>query len=224
MIYSLNKKVTKRHKYYFSEKLNIKPNFYFSKNHLMLALIICLSLTAIFVGKMFIYNSYTPVHKDRNKIQNLVFALDDIYASKHFSEKELTELADYVIKNSKTYNIEPELILAIISVESSFNKVAISKKGARGLMQIMPNTFSEAAKELGIKTSGEKSLYDIESNIRIGTYYLAKLNKKYNNDIKLSLTAYNRGPKSLDTKLKNNETVSFAYFNKVMENYKKFTL
>lgn len=224
MFYKLNKKANKRHKYYFSKDIKVKSNFYISKNYIVFLLISLLSFTAVFFGKNFIYTNYAYNSQDRSKIHNLIFALDEIYLNNHFSEKELHELASHVIKNSKEYIIEPELILAIISVESSFNKKAVSHKGALGLMQIMPNTFMEAAKELGIENNGNDSIYDLENNVRIGTHYLAKLNKKYKNNIKLSLTAYNEGPRNLDNHLKNKEPVSYKYFNKVMENYKKFIL
>lgn len=98
-------------------------------------------------------------------------------------------IADY----SKQYNIDPFLVAAIIRVESKFNKSALSPKGARGLMQIAPVTGRWAAGELGIQNYDESLLYDPEVNIKVGCWYINRLNTQFNNDLELVLAAYNGG-------------------------------
>ena len=90
--------------------------------------------------------------------------------------------------------VEPELVLAMISVESNGRTRAASKKGAVGLMQIMPLTAQQMALESGIRPPSADDLFDPDTNIRLGVAYISKLMKRYNNDITLALGAYNAGP------------------------------
>ncbi|TDT71854.1 soluble lytic murein transglycosylase [Hypnocyclicus thermotrophus] len=92
---------------------------------------------------------------------------------------------------SKKYNIEDKLLLAIIKVESNFNKEAISYKGAVGLMQIMPSTARWITKKYDFNREYDL-LFPID-NIEIGTIYLNYLTKKFNGDLKNILIAYNAG-------------------------------
>jgi soluble lytic murein transglycosylase-like protein len=89
-----------------------------------------------------------------------------------------------IVDVSAKYRIESTLIKAMIMAESGFNPLAVSKRGARGLMQLMPNT----AKVLGITDS-----FDPEQNIRGGVRYFRQLLDRFNGNIDLALAAYNSG-------------------------------
>jgi len=86
---------------------------------------------------------------------------------------------------AETYKIDPALIRAVIHAESAFNEKALSRKGAQGLMQLMPGT----ADELGVSDA-----MDASQNIQGGAKYLANLMGRFNGDTRLATAAYNAGP------------------------------
>lgn len=93
-----------------------------------------------------------------------------------------------ISKTAFNYNIDPSLITAIISAESSFNAKAVSKKGALGLMQLMPET----AKAMGVRNP-----FNPEENIEAGVRYLKYLYNRFG-DLELALAAYNAGPSHVE--------------------------
>jgi soluble lytic murein transglycosylase len=101
-----------------------------------------------------------------------------------------TDKYDKLISNaSKEFNVDSRLLKAMIKAESDFDPRAISRKGAMGLMQIMPENF----KMLNIENP-----FDPWQNIRAGAQYFKKLYKRFNGKLALSLAAYNAGPTAVD--------------------------
>ncbi len=96
---------------------------------------------------------------------------------------------DIVQQTASREALRPELVRAVIQVESAYNERATSPKGAMGLMQLMPGT----AAELGVADP-----YDPAQNIRGGTRYLRQLLDKYDGDERLALAAYNAGSGAVD--------------------------
>lgn len=96
----------------------------------------------------------------------------------------------HIIKGAAAANrLEPALVRAVIVAESGGDPLAVSKRGARGLMQLMPET----ARRYGVRDS-----FDPEQNIRGGSQYLRDLKQRYPNDLQLVLAAYNAGPEAVD--------------------------
>lgn len=89
-----------------------------------------------------------------------------------------------ILQAADDHDIEPALIRAVILAESNYNPKAVSKKGARGLMQLMPRT----AAALGVV-----DLFDPADNINGGVKYLRQLLDRFDNDTRLALAAYNAG-------------------------------
>lgn len=87
------------------------------------------------------------------------------------------------------HQIDPDFINSVIRAESGFNSRAVSKKGAQGLMQLMPQTASQ----LGVANS-----FDPDANVEGGTKYLRELLEKYHYDVNKALAAYNAGPRRVD--------------------------
>jgi len=94
-----------------------------------------------------------------------------------------------VHEKATEYNIDPSLIKAVIKIESNWNHRAISRKGAIGLMQLMPST----ANDMDVRNP-----FNPEENIAGGTKYLKYLLKRFNGDLILALAAYNAGPKTVE--------------------------
>lgn len=101
---------------------------------------------------------------------------------------------EFVEQYAKEYNLNSNIIYAIIKNESNFDKDISSNKGAIGLMQIMQETGSEVANRINIEAS---NLLDAKTNIQIGTKYFSELYQKYNNT-NLALAAYNAGTGNVD--------------------------
>jgi len=91
---------------------------------------------------------------------------------------------------SKRFGIEPTLIMAVIKAESDFDHKAVSRKGAQGLMQLMPKTAAQMDVD---------NPFNPEENIFGGTQYLSVLLKRFNNNKRLALAAYNAGPEKVES-------------------------
>jgi soluble lytic murein transglycosylase-like protein len=92
---------------------------------------------------------------------------------------------DLIEAAASRYNVDAELIASIIAAESNFDPKAISRRNARGLMQLLPET----AARLGVH-----NIFDPAENIDAGTHYISDLLTHYKNDLALTLAAYNAGP------------------------------
>ncbi len=110
---------------------------------------------------------------------------------------------EYVDTYSAQYNLDPLFVLAVIKTESKFDDDAHSHKNAVGLMQITVETGAWAAKEMGYSTFSKEDLYDEEYNIRMGCWYLRRLNDTFNKDLDLTIAAYNAGPTNVQSWLDN---------------------
>lgn len=99
-----------------------------------------------------------------------------------------------ISSEARLNDLDPLLVAAVAYVESSFAEEALSTKGARGLMQIMPETGSWAAEQLGLEGFTIGHLFEPRVNIVIGTWYLHDLLEQFDGNIYLALAAYNSGP------------------------------
>jgi len=99
------------------------------------------------------------------------------------------DLNDVVNISSEKYRLDPDLVNSVIKAESGFNVRAVSRKGAQGLMQLMPDTASQ----LGVQNA-----FDVQANVDGGAKYLRELLERYDFDLVKALAAYNAGPRRVE--------------------------
>lgn len=108
---------------------------------------------------------------------------------RHESPVRAYDYSQYVSRVASKYDLEPGLIRAVIRTESNGDRSAVSKKGAMGLMQLMPST----ADDMNVAHP-----FDPEENIEGGTRYLKYLLERFDGDLTLALAAYNAGPSAVE--------------------------
>lgn len=138
------------------------------------------------------------------------------------SEEKLRIIAGSVYEESQRYDIDYRLVLAVMKVESNFRHNAISRKGARGLLQIKPSLARYISKTSDIPVKNSKCLYEPEKNIKIGVNYLSRLIERFEN-IYTALHAYNVGPGKVKRSTSGNEDKmpNNRFSKKVMKEYQQ---
>lgn len=108
--------------------------------------------------------------------------------TKESMQARAASYAPVIRKHASAHGLSPDLVSAVMRVESCYDSRAVSRAGARGLMQLMPGT----ARDLGVHDS-----FDPDQNIGGGVRYLSMMLRRFNQDLKLGLAAYNAGPEAV---------------------------
>ena len=106
---------------------------------------------------------------------------------------------EQIVREAQQYGLRPAFVAAIILNESSYDPSAVSSVGARGLMQLLPDTGKWVAGKLGIRDYTDDLLFDAETNLRLGVWYLDFLSDRYGGDPVLVACAYHAGHGNVDT-------------------------
>jgi hypothetical protein len=114
---------------------------------------------------------------------------DGVYATVFVPAEKTRSYDDLILEHAELNGVRPDLVRAVVQVESAYNPNARSPKGAKGLMQLMPAT---------ILRFGVSNPYNPVENVRAGVAYLRQLLNRYDNNEKLALAAYNAGPGAVD--------------------------
>jgi len=135
------------------------------------------------------------------------------------SEMEIEQVAATIVHDANLHGIDPNLVLAVIHIESRGNTYALSPVGAMGMMQIMPPTGEELAARLNIPWQGSQTLFDPQSNVRMGIAYLKQLENRYGS-MATALAAYNWGPGRIDSRLQHGVALPVVYSGSVLATYR----
>lgn len=151
---------------------------------------------------------HVPGH-DRSSLPADGFAASQAYGfgdapNSKFAGDQRRTIEDAIDLAAQRHNMPRDLISGVIRAESNFNPDAVSTAGARGLMQLMPET----ARELGVENS-----FDIRENIDAGTRYLKKMLQLFGDNLEKALSAYNAGPgavRRFNGRVPNDETRQYV--------------
>lgn len=148
------------------------------------------------------------------------------------------EYSEYVEKYAESYNVDENLVYAVIKAESNFNQNAKSSKDAIGLMQLVESTAKDVSKKVDIQLTDDElkeKLLEPEININLGTKYISILIEKYQN-IEIAVTAYNAGIGTVDNWIEKGvikedgsdiENIPYKetnnYVRKILRDYKIYT-
>lgn len=140
------------------------------------------------------------------KLVVFLFAVMIIFSLSKYALKRAYPLkySESIFKYSREYNVDPYLVASVIKAESGYKPSAKSNKSAYGLMQITPDTGEWIAQKMELKDFTIDKLYDPDTNIRMGCWYINNLNDEFHN-IELVLAAYNGGRGNVQKWLKNNQ-------------------
>ena len=161
------------------------------------AVILLLLLTAFLTGAVAVTRSYLAAQEERRRLE----------AEAAERAQHPLQYAGYITQYALAQDLDPALVAAVILCESSYNPEAESRLGARGLMQLMEDTAAWVAHKLGEDGEGYSFdlLYDPETNIRFGTWYLGYLSRRFGGDATKIVCAYHAGQGNVDAWLKNPE-------------------
>jgi soluble lytic murein transglycosylase-like protein len=126
------------------------------------------------------------------------------------------DLAERIEDIALAEGIEPKLAFGLVATESEFNRHAVSPVGAVGYTQLMPSTARFFRPDLE-----REALFDRDTNLRLGFRFLKTLIDKYHGNLKLALTAYNRGPDRVDFLLRNGDDPDNGYARLVLRDWSK---
>lgn len=143
-------------------------------------------------------------------------ALRDLSPPSRLSRLEAGRVARTLVAEARRASFSPEFVLAVIRVESGGDPLAVSPKGALGLMQLLPDTGRAVAAELGLRWEGPNTLFDPVANVRLGVAYLEQLRVRYGN-LSVALTAYNWGPSRVSDMLRRSERIPVGYSRRVFQ-------
>jgi soluble lytic murein transglycosylase len=128
-----------------------------------------------------------------------------------------------VDRSARRFGIDPLAVLAIIKIESEFDPMAVSPRGAMGLMQLRADTARELAGMLGIPWASDEMLLDPDLNVLLGTFYLSRLSHRFG-DLDDAFTAFHLGPARVEVSKGQGESVPLEYAHQVWDAILRFTV
>lgn len=195
-----------------------------------LGIVAALLVFAIITGTLFLINRQRMNQLVEERAAEAQRILD--FKQSHYRVRERSGYHDLIKKYAEEYRISPSFLSAIIKCESSYDARAVSRVNARGLMQIMPDTGTWLAGRMDLKNYQPDALFDPETNIRFGAFYLAYLSDMFAGSPVMVASAYHAGANNVKhwalTRAEDKKTITLdmipmddtrSYVRKVMDAY-----
>jgi len=162
----------------------------------------------------------SKAHRERVKHEEIVNQIISFVKNENESlnDSELKTIAEIVYDESSKKQVDYRLVLAIMKIESNFRQDAVSKKGARGLLQVKPSLARYIAQDVGVHWKGDTTLDEPEKNIKIGVHFFSQLIEDFEN-INMALHAYNIGPTRLRGLVTDKKKPEKRFLNLVLDEY-----
>jgi len=160
------------------------------------------------------------IYRERIKKEEIISQIISFVKveNESLTDNELRTIAKIVYDESLKKKIDYRLVLAIMKVESNFRYGAISKKGARGLLQVKPSLARYIAHDVGIHWKDETILDEPDKNIKIGVHFFSQLVEDFES-INMALHAYHVGPTKLKEIVAGKKKPEKRYLNLVLTEY-----
>ncbi len=152
------------------------------------------------------------------EIEGIAKAINKLCPSLNYEDS--LYYAEIIREECKEYCYDWELVLALMKAESNFKSTSVSRKGAVGLMQVMPETADWISPKVEVKYDGITSLHNPEYNIRLGIHYFDMMYRKFG-DLEKAITAYRVGPNRLIKNLEQGLKPDSEYLREVLDYYSK---
>ena len=136
--------------------------------------------------------------RKKHTLRNLTIFLIVVIVALFVAQKVIYSLfpckyTTYINRYSNEYHLDRYLVMGIIKTESNFDPKAVSGSGAKGLMQLTDATAAECSEKIGLEGFSPDDIYDPETNIRMGCFYLSYLIERFDGEVDTALAAYNAG-------------------------------
>jgi soluble lytic murein transglycosylase len=184
-----------------------------------------LAFSTIFIMVLlcFAFVSVRPTsiaHRERIKKENIVNQIISFVKNENegLSDSELKTIAEIVYDESSKKKVDYRLVLAIMKIESNFRQDVVSRKGARGLLQVKPSLARYIAQDVGVNWKGDATLDEPEQNIKIGVHFFSQLIEDFEN-ISMALHAYHVGPTKLRGLVTDKKKPEKRFLNLVLDEY-----
>lgn len=162
---------------------------------------------------------------EKRKVASQVHYVSEIINRVNGDTNDRKELALTIVSESARSNYDPLLVTAVVKSESTFKRSAVSRSGARGLMQLLPGTAAYVKTRFDDTSARPFNLHNSSMNLHLGISYLKYLERLFNGDRELALIAYNWGPGNLLNAMKNRTPIpasTVRYARKILKNHQKW--
>lgn len=166
--------------------------------------------------------SITKAYREHVKQKKIVSQIISHVKSENenLSDSDLITIAEIVYKESSKKRVDYRLVLAMMKIESNFRQDAVSRKGARGLLQVKPSLAKYIAQDVGIDWEGETTLHEPENNIKIGVHFFSQLVEDFES-VNMALHAYHVGPTKLRAIVADKKKPQKRFLNLVLDEYER---